>query len=129
MSDRARYWQRLVAAWQKSGLSQAEFCRRREISAVTFAWWKRRLRGGTKPRRRENRQEGRSNPHPQEGFVELALPPRALAFEATRPAAPPAFGLGAFGYEIALPSGRVLRLPHPFDPAVVAQLIRTVESC
>ncbi len=42
MSDRARYWQRLVTAWGKSGLSQAEFCRRREVKAVNFGWWKRK---------------------------------------------------------------------------------------
>jgi hypothetical protein len=45
MSDRAGYWQRLLAEWAGSGLSQAEFCRRRGVKAVTLAWWKRRLRG------------------------------------------------------------------------------------
>ena len=52
MSDRARYWQQLVSAWEKSGLSQAEFCRRRRIKAVTFGWWKRKLRGPRKKRGR-----------------------------------------------------------------------------
>jgi hypothetical protein len=43
VSERAVYWQRLLADWERSGLSQAEFCRRRGVKAVTFAWWKRRL--------------------------------------------------------------------------------------
>jgi hypothetical protein len=30
----------LVATWEKSELSQAEFCRRRAIEAVNFGWWK-----------------------------------------------------------------------------------------
>ena len=46
MSDRTRYWQRQVSAWGNSGLSQAEFCRRRRIKAVTFGWWERERRLG-----------------------------------------------------------------------------------
>ena len=49
MSERARYWQRLLAAWEKSGLSQAEFCRRRKVKAVNFGWWKRKLKSMSKP--------------------------------------------------------------------------------
>jgi hypothetical protein len=130
MSDRARYWQRLVAAWQKSGLRQAEFCRRRKVKAVTFAWWKRRLKGPAKPtRRHEGPSGGRPDKHKRAGFVELALPARTLAVGSTRSMATPALDIGAFGYEIALTSGRVIRLPHRFDPAVVAELVRAVESC
>jgi len=44
MTERAKYWSGLVAAWAGSGLSQAEFCRRRGIHGGTFAWWKRRLK-------------------------------------------------------------------------------------
>jgi len=28
MTDRARFWAELLSAWEQSGLSQAEFCRR-----------------------------------------------------------------------------------------------------
>jgi hypothetical protein len=45
MSERAAYWQRLLGEWEQSGLSQAEFCRRRGVKAVNLAWWTRRLRG------------------------------------------------------------------------------------
>lgn len=41
MSERAAYWRRLLAEWERSGLSQAEFCRRRGLKAVNLAWWKR----------------------------------------------------------------------------------------
>ena len=43
-TERVRYWLGLVDAWSGSGLSQAEFCRRRGVNGVTFAWWKRPLR-------------------------------------------------------------------------------------
>jgi len=42
--DAAKHWQRLLREWKKSGLSQAEFCRRRGITAMTFYWWKRQLK-------------------------------------------------------------------------------------
>jgi hypothetical protein len=45
MSERAEYWRQLPGEWGHSGLSQADFCRRRGIKAVTLAWWKRRPRG------------------------------------------------------------------------------------
>ena len=45
MSDRGRYWRRLVSAWQRSGLTQVEFCRRRGVKVTAFGWWKRQLNG------------------------------------------------------------------------------------
>ncbi len=149
-SVRARYWQRLLNAWERSGLSQAEFCRRRKIKSVTFAWWKRRLTGTEK---RGGRRVGRGGAgkaaghgkqwaHQDADFVELALPGNTLAINSpaatcakssaaprprwTVPAIP---GTVAHHYEIALSSGRVIRLPQDFDPAVVSQLIAVAESC
>ena len=43
MVDRTEYWRRFVTAWEKCGLSQAEFRRRRSIEAVSFGWWKQKL--------------------------------------------------------------------------------------
>ena len=31
--NRHRYWQRVIAAWRRSGLSQAEYCRQNQISS------------------------------------------------------------------------------------------------
>jgi len=120
MSDRAAYWQRLLEEWGRSGLSQAEFCRRRGVKAVTFAWWKRRLgqtgRKGRGPGPRRTRRTG---------FVEVALP-RVTASGAM---------LGGVSsasdrYELVLPGGVGLRLPAGFDPEQVARLVEAlVASC
>ena len=56
MTERARYWAAQLAAWERSGLTQAEYCRRRGIKAVNFAWWKRQLLG---PSRERHRQPGK----------------------------------------------------------------------
>jgi hypothetical protein len=112
MSERAAYWRRLLAEWEQSGLSQAEFCRRRGIKAVNLAWWKRRLRGsqGTPRagRQRVTRSAGRA------AFVELALPSHPVR--------------GGLGYELVLPSGACLRLPDDFDPERVARLVQAMSA-
>ena len=117
MSDRARYWQRLVAAWEKSGLSQAEFCRRRKVKAVNFGWWKRKLESISKPHPETDRS-GSS----RTGSSPRSAKPRFVEFQMTDAAA-------ASAYEVVLRGGRVIRLPQNFDSAVVVQLIVAVESC
>ncbi len=117
MSERAAYWRQVLTEWERSDLSQAEFCRRRGLAAVTFAWWKRRLRqlseGGGALRSPAGYVErgGRTN------FVELALPGRQAPS-------------GGFAYELALPGGAYLHLPVDFDPERIAQLVRAlVAAC
>lgn len=113
MSERAEYWRRVLADWEAGDLSQAEFCRQRHLKAVTFAWWKRRLRNGDGARFvhsvRAPRLPGRRS------FVELALPRG------------PAAGMA---YELALPSGACLRLPADFDAERVVRLVHAlVAAC
>jgi hypothetical protein len=44
--EKHRYWGAQIRAWQRSGLTQAEFCRRQEIGRRLFRSWKRRLEVG-----------------------------------------------------------------------------------
>jgi hypothetical protein len=121
MSERAVYWSQLLAEWAGSGLSQAEFCRRRGVKLVTFAGWKRRL-GVRQPSggHRASRGVGRG------GFVELAWPRESTWPDGDQCA------LAGHGdaprYELIL-AGRVrLRLPDDFDPERVARLLRAVAA-
>jgi hypothetical protein len=120
MSERAQNWQRLVAKWTRSGLSQAAFCRRHNLNYVTFGWWKRRLDRPLKERSRLARRKtcGSRNEDGQDkqatavaDFVEVSLTPPASA-----------------GYEVVLSGGRTIRLPHDFDPERVGRLVLTLES-
>jgi transcriptional regulator with XRE-family HTH domain len=38
------YWHQLVTAWQESGLTQAEFARRRKVSIKSLSYWVRHNR-------------------------------------------------------------------------------------
>ena len=36
------FWRRHIATWQRSGLSQAEYCRRNALPIKSFGYWKRK---------------------------------------------------------------------------------------
>ena len=40
-----RYWADQIRAWEGSGLSQAEYCRRGKIGIKSFQYWKSKLGG------------------------------------------------------------------------------------
>lgn len=44
-----REWEEIVRAFERSGLSQGEFCKRRKLSTETFGWWRWRLGKGAPP--------------------------------------------------------------------------------
>lgn len=122
MSNRAKYWARLVASWRKSGLTQAEFCRRRGVKAVTFAWWKRKL-GGTAEQPNSGRSRSTTTRRrPEATFTEVRWPGRVLANGAQAAIS----GARSGGYEIVLTDGALIRLPVDFDPEKASQLIGLV---
>jgi hypothetical protein len=125
MTDRAKYWARLLASWQKSGLTQAEFCRRRGVKAVTFAWWKRKLRGAAERTHRRRSRPTATRRRPEAKFTEVRWPGRVLTGGAPVVATSDAHS-GA--YEIVLTDGLLIRLPGDFDPTKVSQLIGLVAS-
>lgn len=43
-NEKGLLWRRRFEQFERSGLSQAEFCRKQGIALATFTWWKRRLK-------------------------------------------------------------------------------------
>jgi hypothetical protein len=37
------YWQHQIKTWERSGLSQKQYCHSRSLALSTFCYWKRRL--------------------------------------------------------------------------------------
>lgn len=114
MLERARYWRRWLSRWERSGLTQTEFCRRRGLKLANFAWWKRKLTAQAGPSR------SRGKPAMAVKFVEVDL----SAGQASGDAAV----RSALGYEVVLSGGRVVRVPAEFDTLTVSRLIVAVES-
>ncbi len=99
MSNRANRWPRLIAELESSGLSRAEFCRRRKVNYHTLTYHLRQAREWN------GASKGPS-------FVEVDLPsPVAVV------------------YDVVLDNGRSVRVSGTFDEASLARLIRVVESC
>lgn len=109
MTERAKYWADQLDAWERSGLSQAEFCRRHGIKRVTLGWWKRQLRGPSGRMSKRRRRAAKLS----KSFVELT---GSIAFSAPT-------------YEVVLAGDRAIRVPAKFDPHVLSRLISAVESC
>ena len=123
MTERARYWQRHLDRWGRSGLSQAAYCRRHGIKAVTFGWWKRKLGAAVASSQERERSDKRSssrkrassrtgvNGRPDAKFVEVAM-----------------ISPGMAAYEVVLSGGLVIRVPEDFDPDKVSQLLAAVNT-
>jgi len=105
MTERAGYWRRWLSRWERSGLTQTEFCRRHGLKLANFAWWKRKLTSQMGSARSAGASASSAR------FVEVALPAEQ-----------------ALGYEVVLSGGRVVRVPAEFDTQSVSRLIVAVES-
>jgi hypothetical protein len=116
LTERGRFWQRHLQRWKRSGLSQAQYCRRHHLSAPAFGWWKGRL---SAPRIPGESGATKGTPRKNSSFVELTLRGREVA--ATT---------GDFVYEIVLSRQRRLRLGPGFEIERVRQLLEVLEgSC
>ena len=110
--DEAR---RLLVAFERSGLSLAEFERRHDLSRNRLSWWRKRLGAATA-----------TGPRPVPASVtflpvRIEVPPRAAPTPVV--AAP---------IELVLPDGAVVRVPPSFDATSLARLLdvlREVRSC
>jgi len=88
----------LVGAWQRSGLTQAEFARREGVNYTTFCWWVQQQRA----------RDGAPQPVvPKLRFVEAALPSGAPA-----------------GLEVRLADGTMVRGAHVAEVAALVRALR-----
>jgi hypothetical protein len=92
-------WEAVVAGWRASGLSVAEYCRRNDIPAWKFRYWREKTN-------REARGAARGG-----RFVEL-------------PFSDSSADNGKLVVELA--SGVRIRLEAGFDPADLARVLRTL---
>ena len=101
--ERERVWREHVRAWQKSGLSQAAYCRRHALQQADFSWWKSEI----------GRRDELTSMAAEPAFVpvNVGLPQTA-----------------AYAFELELCGGRVLRFDARIDPAALNAVVRVLES-
>lgn len=108
---RREHWQELLGRWQASGLSQAQFCRRRGIPVWKLAWWKKRL-GAEGAVRQARRSERSRCVAPDSRFVPVEV-------VAPQPAGE---------LELTLRGGRVLRFGADVEVAKLAGIVAGLEA-
>lgn len=119
--SRRAHWQALIEKCRRSGLSQAEFCRRRGIAPGTLAFWKHTLTRAARAARSPSRRTRPAGPV----FVPIrvvgrAQPPAAAIVDAA-PAA-------SSEIEIVLAHGRRVRARGQVDPQWLGQVVRMLEA-
>jgi transposase len=104
MANRAE-WTKRVRRWQASGLTAREFAEREGLRERSLAWWKWKLKSAA--------------PDSAVSRAPTFLPVHVIDVPpAPRPAAP--------AFEVALPNGRVVRVPPSFDDATLERLLAIV---
>jgi hypothetical protein len=118
---RRAYWQALLEEWRRSGLSQAEFCRRRGILPGTLAFWKHTLA-------RDAETSGPRAPRPPATlptFLPVRVVVRPPSTHDDHPgAAPPA----SEEIAIMLRGERQVRVRGRVDLPWLGQLVRMLET-
>ena len=116
-TSRKPFWQKHLRAWSQSGLTQADYCRQHQLSAPAFGWWKRKLEGKPKPRKRSPAAE-QSEPRDKTPVRFVEVQRRSDVDAAGSPVV----------YDVLLCRGRTIRVGPAFDPEVLKRLIATVEA-
>ncbi len=91
-------WADRVERWQKSGLSAEAFAKREGFQAKRLTWWRWKLRTSARPE---------PTPFLPVHIIESASPPAT----------------SSVAVEIALPNGRVVRVPPGFDATTLTRVL------
>ncbi len=110
-SARARQMRRVLARWERSGLSLREFGQQRGIPLSTLTWWRQVFRRAGKPVMTVSRSvTGSETP------VFTEVPPPAIV-----PRIAPAI-------EIILRTGHVLRVPAGADTETLQRVVQALQT-
>ena len=110
-SPRARQMRRVLARWQRSGLTLREFGQQRGIPLSTLTWWRQVFRRAGEPV-----DAARKSVPASDAVVFTAVPRPASV-----PTTPPVL-------EIVLRSGHVLRVPTGADTDTLQRVLRALQT-
>ena len=100
---REKAWRKRLARWKATDLTLREFCEREGVTPTAFAHWRKEIAA------RDARAAATTEP----SFVPVHIVPTSAAAPAL---------------EVALPGGRVVRVPPEFDPAHLRAVVAALEG-
>ena len=107
-SVRARQMRRVLAGWQRSGLTLREFGEKRGIPLSTLSWWRRVFR------RAGNEEENGTAAENAVVFTEVPPPANVPGTSSV--------------LEIVLPSGPLVRVPAGADTATLQRVLQALQT-
>ena len=107
-SVRARQMRRVLARWQRSGLTLRKFGEKRGIPLSTLSWWQRVFR-------RAGDEEGKGVAAEKPVAFTVVPPPAKV------PRTPAVL-------EIVLHSGHLVRVPAGVDPATLQRVLQALQT-
>ena len=114
-TPREAHWRRICEAWEASGLSQAEFCRRRGHSFTSFHHWR-----GELPRRDRIRRRRKPN-----AALDAVLHPKHPGFSEVRVIS--GATRSRWPLEIGLSDGKVIRVSPDVDSETLRKVLGVLE--
>lgn len=109
-NERRTFWFEHVESWQSTSESQAAYCRRHELSAVNFSYWKRRFE-----RERLASAVGDGQPDSQAALIEVQVADDERADCDS-------------GITVAIGSDVRLQLSRDFDGAALQRAVRALSD-
>lgn len=98
------FWQKHIDEYEKSGLSQVDYCQAHKIPLSTFGYWKRKLNQGVKAK---------------PVFYPIAIPPDHSRYDSEN----------ATGLVLHLKNGRFsLEIENGFSTSTLSRVINTLEK-
>jgi len=123
---RARAMRRVLARWERSGLTLRAFGQREGIAPGTLGWWRHVLRRqGAAPQPPSSRRAGRRGAAAALAPGETALP--VECFVEVR-GVPGVAGAPAGGIEILLRGGHVVRVPVGIARGALREVVAALED-
>jgi len=104
-SKKRRFWQAHLGAWQKSGLTQNEYCRRHQLGSSQFRYWKKSLE--------QHDQTTSLN------FIPVPVGSSTLPAGSNR---------NDSGLTIVASNNMHIRLEHNFSPSALSKVIAVLEG-
>lgn len=108
-------WVEILKAWQASGLSQAEYCRREGLSASTLSRWRRRLQA------QQSSQQGA-------GMTSYLVQGKPGWIEVSPSVDRGGEGSSRSPFEVVVRGDRRIRLDSYFDAEGLRRLVSLLES-